>query len=266
MTARGIVDFDPAYCAAVTNRCSGSIWRIFKEPGDEVRRGDLLAVIESGEAGKAKAGLLRTLARSELAEAELARKLKAASLLPERDLHAARAQQREARLQLFDDRQALVNLGFSLHLAELENLSDVERIRYMRLLDLPNELRSAPDADQLTANLVPLVAPLDGRVVRLNVTRGEAVHVNQARTLFVVADLHRLRVDLDVTPHDVARVALGAVMTFQPDGEGQDVSGRVTQVSPESDAQTQRVRVSARVSNPDGRLRLHAAGTGRITW
>ena len=67
-----------------------------------------------------------------------------ASSLAEHDLRTADAAQREARIRLFNDRQALLNLGFSIHLAGIAALSDVDRIRFMRLLGLPDELRLEP--------------------------------------------------------------------------------------------------------------------------
>ena len=134
----------------------------------------------------------------------------------------------------------------------------------MRLLGLPESIASQLDAETLTANLLPLVAPFDGVVVERNATTGEVVALTPPKTLFVVADVRRLHIDLDVNPDDMSRVRIGQSVIFQPDGDGQEELGRVSHISPEQDATTRRVRVHAEISNEAGRLRPNAYGTGRI--
>lgn len=264
VSSPGMVDYDPARYAHLTARTSGTVWRVYKEIGDPIDKGEVLALIESAEVGKCKADFLLSLAQFELRDETLKRKQAAASSLSEEALRTANAAQREARIRLFNDRQALVNLGFSVHLADLADLSDIDRVRFMRLLGLPDELRKAPDAETLTANLLPLTAPFDGQVVERNAGMGEVVQTTQRQVLFIVADVHMLHVDLDVNPEDMAEVKVGQPVTFRSNDGGSEATGKVSHISPEVDAKTRRVRVHAEMPNPSGRLRPNTFGTGRI--
>jgi cobalt-zinc-cadmium efflux system membrane fusion protein len=84
------------------------------------------------------------------------------------------------------------------------------------------------------------------------------------KTLFVVADVRQVHIDLDVNPEDMPAVRRGQPVSFKTDGGSVEASGVVSHISPEVDEKTRRVRVHAETPNPDGRLRPNAFGTGRI--
>jgi cobalt-zinc-cadmium efflux system membrane fusion protein len=264
VTARGTVDYEPEQKARLSARASGTIWRVYKEIGDTVHKGDVLALIDAEKVGKAKADFLLDYTQFELRDKTLARMRSLAANLAGKDVQIAEADQREARVRLFNDRQALLNFGLSIHLADIADLSDIDRIRFMRVLGLPDDLRQTPDAETLTANLLPLIAPFDGRVVERNATMGEIVQTSQPQALFVVADLRRLQIKLDVSPVDIARVRIGQSVTFRPDVSGSEISGVVSHISPEVDAKTRHIRVRAKANNPDELLRPNTFGTGSI--
>src|SRR5205085_4325018 len=113
-------------------------------------------------------------------------------------------------------------------------------------------------------NLLPLIAPFDGQVVKRNSGVGEVVQTSQPHILFVVADVSKLQVELDVDSEDMAEVRVGLEVTFQPNDSGPESSGVCSRISPEVDATTLRVRVHAEIDNPGGRLRPNTLGTGRI--
>jgi cobalt-zinc-cadmium efflux system membrane fusion protein len=100
--------------------------------------------------------------------------------------------------------------------------------------------------------------------VERNVALGEVVRTSQPQTLFVVADLHKLQLELNVKPEDISQVHVGRPVTFRPDDGGDGISGVVSHISPKVDSQTRQVRVHAEISDPDGRLRPNSFGTGHI--
>ena len=170
----------------------------------------------------------------------------------------------QARIQLVAAQQALLNLGLPLRLEDAEKLSDEQLPRCLRLLGLPEALARQIDSETLSANLLPLTAPFDGQVVERNVARGEVVQANQPKPLFVVGDVRRLRVELDVNPEDMAAVRVGQPVEFRPNDGGPEAAGRVSHISPEVNASTRRVQVHAEVPNEDRRLRPNTFGTGQI--
>jgi cobalt-zinc-cadmium efflux system membrane fusion protein len=266
VTAPGAVDYDPGRYARLTARASGTVLRVDKEVGDPVRQGDVLALIDAAEVGRIKADFLQDLAQVRLRAASLEH-LQAADRtgsVPDASLRQAQASLREARIRLFNDQQALLNLGLPVRLPDVEKLPDDQLVVRLRLLGLPPAVAAELNPETLTANLLPLTAPFDGRVVERNAARGEVVQLNQPTVLFTVGDTREVHIDLNVNPEDMAGVRLGQPVRFQPNDGGPEAAGQVSHISPEVNAKTRRVRVHAHIPNPEGRLRPNTFGTGRI--
>ena len=266
VTANGMVDFEPSVYVRLTARASGSVWRVFKEIGEPLHKGDVLALIDSAEVGRAKAEFLQSLTQVKVRSTTLER-LRAAGregAVPDQSLRDAEAALREARIRLFNDQQALLNLGLPVRIQDVEDLPDEQQVRRLRLLGLPDALAKQFDPETLTANLLPLTAPFDGVVVQRDTAPGEVIEATRPKTLFVVADVRQLHVDLGVNPEDMAGVRVGQVVKFWTDGGKTEATARVSHISPEVDEKTRRVTVHAEVANLDGRLRPNAFGTGLI--
>jgi cobalt-zinc-cadmium efflux system membrane fusion protein len=257
--APAVLAFHPNRYARLAPRAAGAAWRVFKAPGDPVRKGEVIALLSSPEAGKVRADFLNSYVQHEIRADTLAKTKAAASSLPERQLREARLQVREARVKLLTDQQALGNLGLNLPLEDLRGLSDDQVARKVRLLGLPEALHKQAD---LPANLLPLIAPFDGVVLRTDLVIGEMA--DPSRTCFVVADLARLRLHLDVRQEDVARLSPGQEVTFRARATDQTATGTLLWVSPEVDPKTRTVVVRADVYNPTGQLRPGTFGRARI--
>jgi cobalt-zinc-cadmium efflux system membrane fusion protein len=267
VVATGMVDFDPQRYARLSSRVSGTIWRVEKEIGDCVRKGDVLALIDSSEVGQAKADFMQDLAQVEVRKLTLQglQAVANSGAVSERSLREATTALREARIRLLNAQQRLLNLGLPLRLEELGKLTDEQLARHLRLLGLPDHIRKEVDAETLTANLLPLTAPFDGRVVERNAGPGEYEQTTTPKVLFVVGDERRLHFDLDVNPDDMRYVHRDQPVRFAPDGKGMaSTVGRVSHISPEVDEKTRRVRVHAEAEDPEGLLRPHTFGTGHI--
>jgi cobalt-zinc-cadmium efflux system membrane fusion protein len=266
VTASGMVDYDPPRYARLTARAPGTIRRVYKEIGDPIHRGDVLLLLDAADVGKAKADFLTSLTQVKLRSTTLER-LQAVERqggASERSVRDAEAALREARIRLFNDQQALLNLGLPVRIEDVEKLPEDRLARRLRLLGLPEAVTKDLDPETLTANLLPLTAPFDGVVVDRNVAVGEVEQLTTPKTLFVVADVRQLHVDLDVNPEDMAEVRLGQPVLFRTDGSKVEGTAHVSHISPEVDEKTRRVRVHAEIPNPDGRLRPNAYGIGRI--
>jgi len=125
-----------------------------------------------------------------------------------------------------------------------------------------------------TANLLPLVAPFDGVVIRQEITIGELVDVTQPS--LEIADVRKMWISLDVRQEDAIRLALGQDVSFLPDGSPLEVHSQLSWISTQTDEKTRTVEVRAIVDNPlvespsggEGAQRLlrqNTFGTGRIS-
>ncbi len=266
VTAPGMVDYEHGRYVRLTARAAGAVVRVDKELGDSVRKGELLALIDAAEVGKVKADLLQDLTLVQSRSRALSRTQEAygSGAVPERSLQEMQTALHEARIRLFNDQQALLNLGLPIRLDELQKLPDDQLVRRLRLLGLPQAVAQQLDPETLTANLLPLTAPFDGQVVERNVAIGEVVQTTQPKILFSVGDTRRLHIDLDVNPEDMAGIRVGQRVAFRPNDGGPEVVGRLSHISPEVNERTRRVQVHAEVSNENGRLRPNTFGTGQI--
>jgi cobalt-zinc-cadmium efflux system membrane fusion protein len=267
VTANGMVDYEHGLYAQLTSRSSGTVWRVYKEIGERIHKGDVLALIDAAEVGRAKTELLQSLVQVKLRNTTLERLRPVGQVgaVSERAVADAEAALREAQIRLLNDQQTLLNLGLALRLEELDKLTDAQVARRLRVLGLPESVQTGLDPETLTTNLLPLTAPFDGQVVDRNAAVGEVLESTQRKTLFIVADTRQLHIDLSVNPGDMAEVRAGQAVLFQPSSSGaREITAHVAHVSPEVDEKTRHVVVHAEFENSDGSVRPHAFGTGKI--
>jgi cobalt-zinc-cadmium efflux system membrane fusion protein len=99
---------------------------------------------------------------------------------------------------------------------------------------------------------VAIEAPIDGVIVERNVRAGE---VSGAGPLFVIVDLDRVWVQLDVFGRDIGVIAPGQqarIMTL----DGLEFEGSIVWLSPLAAHASQSVQARVPLANPEGRLRL----------
>lgn len=265
VSANAEVGYDLTRVARLAPRVAGSVWRVEKDAGAHVAKGEVLALIDAADVGHAKAELLQALAAVDLRTKTYARvETSAASgIRTQAELQEAEAALREARVRLFNAQQALANLGLPVSAEKVQGVTAERLSDAVRLLGLPDPIAKALEGETTTANLLPVVSPLEGDVVAREVVAGEVVETT--RTLFVVADLAHLWVNIDVPLEASRSIARGQRILFRADvGLDEAVRGEVVWVSPAVDDKTRTVRVRAAVENPERKLRAHTFGTARI--
>ncbi|HEX2959220.1 MAG TPA: efflux RND transporter periplasmic adaptor subunit [Chitinispirillaceae bacterium] len=92
-----------------------------------------------------------------------------------------------------------------------------------------------------------LKAPISGRIIEKNVSVGE--HVSVEKSLYLLADLSAVWVNLAVYPKDIARVQQGQKVTITSVGAEGNTIGTISYVTPIMDAQTR--KITARVVLPN---------------
>lgn len=205
---------------------AGRILALKAAPGDTVISGAPLAVVDAPDFGQAIADLRKAQADASLKKKALARAqtLFDGGALARRDLEAAGADARAAD-------------------AEVERAS-------LRLASL------APPGSHIEGQRLVLRAPLGGVVVDRQANPGTEVRPDATTPLFIVSDLRRLWLRIDLPEKDAAQARPGATVNFSVEAyPGENFSARIEQVGAMVDTTTRRIPVRAGVDNADGRLK-----------
>jgi cobalt-zinc-cadmium efflux system membrane fusion protein len=231
VVALGQLEFDQNRLAHVTPLADGVVQHVFAEQGQKVRRGDVLAEINSSAIAEAKAELLTAAADEAVASDALARERE----LFDKDMSSERAL-RDAEAQ---------------HTAAVASRRAAERM----LLDLGLGSRALERiiSEQEVSSVLPLTAPFDGTVIERDAVVGDLVEVGDR--MFTVTDLSTLWVTLAVPERDVARLSVGQPVLARSATLGREIQGEITWISSLLNETTRMAEVRAEVPNPDESLR-----------
>lgn len=248
ISAHGVVAYNKNTLARLSSRVPGTVWRVEKQVGQSVRKGDVLAIVEARDVGQTKANLLQAVVKFGQAS-RLRDRLKTISeAVPERTHRDAEAEFRQAKIELMNSVQELVNLGLPISLREVQGIDDEQLADKLHFLGLPAELVATLDVRTTTTNLLPIFAPFDGLVIGHEMTLGEVVAPGESH--FEIADIRRMWVVLEVRKEDANLVRLGQRIEFTPDGMPGEIVAHVDWISTEVDAETRTLQVRAEVDNP----------------
>lgn len=267
VSGTGLISYDERHVAQLAPRVTGTIWRVEKHLGENVKKGDVLAIVDSESVGKFKAEFLNSLVALDTLEEVYERLILIKDAIPTRQIREVHSQIREARIRLLNAEQSLVNLGFPLDKTEFVSLSDTERGSRIRVLGLPESLINGSSASLLSSNLVPLIAPFDGVVINREAVAGEVVE--PGRCIFELADNSQMWITLDISKEDLSLVKLDQPIYFQPDGLETELCSKIDWMNTELNEETRTLKVRATVENPETSansrlLRANTYGHGRI--
>lgn len=232
----GAVTYDARRVAAIGARIGGRVRTLSKIEGEDVRSGELMIELESVELGKAQAEVMKVRAREKVArlDEERERRLADAKVSPERDAQFARANAEALTAERVAAEKGVEALG-----GTVEGELGVLRLR----------------------------SPLTGRIVESKVKRGEMVESSD--TLFVVADLSKVWVELAVYERDLPAVREGDEVEVRIPSAGlAPITGRIAHISELIDHETRSAHVRVEVDNAGAKLRpglsvvgvIHATG------
>lgn len=270
----GVITYDERHAASLSARTTGTVWQVCKHVGESILKGDVLVIVDAAEVGQHKAEFLSALVAQE-AKLEILTNLEVlvSGAVPQRQVREARVALREARIRVLNAEQTLVNLGFNVHSEDFEKLGDKERAEKIQFLGLPEAMVKDLDRDKTTSNLLPIRATFDGIVLRQDVALGETAAAG--KPILEIADTRRMWLKLDVPKEDASRLALGQLVSFNPDGVEKDLHASITWISTEMNEQTRTLQIRAEVENPivstdpqSGQvvrlLRANTFGTGTV--
>lgn len=221
----------------------GVVKEIFAELGQQVRKGDVLATLDSQALDQqlAAARLQLSIAQETLKQAQSAGKLNYD--LPLKTATAAY----EDALKLVADQQALFDAGAisqseldqakrQLERAETEKLSaergysSYGQESALRIQSLSvSSARLALEQLQSQKDKLTLKAPADGVVYAIHTKPGELAA--QTLPLFSIASSDLLKVSASISEYDIDSVAVGQPVVIRSDGFADQYEGQVTYIS-----------------------------------
>ena len=213
----------------VTPRITGRVVDLRVSIGSAVKKGSVLAVLDSTELGQTKADYLKAQTLLDLAKTSYEREksLFDQKIAAKKDVLAAEAEYRKA------DAEAL-----TLH----------ERLRLYGL------------SDQTIANLNHspshyfLTSPAPGVVIEREMSNGEVVEAG--KKVFTISDLSTVWVLLNIYEKDLARVQKGSSVKIQTESyPGEIFVGKVAYIGDVVDPQSRTVPLRVEVPNPKARLK-----------
>lgn len=219
------IAYDEDATARIGVGFSGRILRVNAAPGDTVRAGQALAVIDSPDFGTARADLDKARSDEERKRLTLARltALIAGEGIAQRDIESARADYSEARA---------------------ESARAAGRLHNLNPLGLA-----------VTGQQVRLTSPISGVVAERNANPALEVAQGMDAPLFVVTDPHRLWLMIDVPERLLGRVGAGNEVEVESDAfPDQRFRARIERLGAIVDPSTRRVTARAMLQNGDGRL------------
>lgn len=211
--------------------------QVLAAPGDAIRRGQPLLMLQSPDLGRARAEYLSAAARLRLAEAALARKraLLEERIAPLREVQEAEAEHESARASVRSAQAALAAFGVE------------------------------PPTGELTAGAssFSLRSPIAGTVIAREVMLGQML--DPGTPAFKIGDLSRLWLTVHAFERDAVRITKGAAAKLSFSAlPGERFDGVVALVGREVERESRTVPVRIDVRNPGGRLRPGMSATALV--
>lgn len=264
--------------ASVMPKIAAPVQRFLVQRGDRVKAGQLLAVLESRDLTAAAAE-----ARAQLAQAEANLRSTQAAAVPEAVVKAqtdadAAKQTEEAALRLLDNRKKLVEQGalarklvddaqVAWAQAHATYLAAQEHLRALQAVGKEEQIKTAAaqmdaarsrlQATEAQLSYAQIHSPIAGVISDRPLYAGEMA--SPGTPLLTVMDVSKVIARVNVPENQAGTIRVGqpAVLT-QPDS-GDQLEGKVTVVSPATDAATTTVQVWIEIDNSAARLKPGAS-------
>lgn len=231
-SAPGVIAPDVSRTVSVFSLANGFAVQVPVQLGDQVAKGQVLAVVDSPDLAKAISTYQTARAQLQLSNKELSRE---AGLYR----HGAAP------------RKALEEAQFAEQHAQIEEETASRQIRI-----LGGDLQSP-------SPLVTVRAPIGGTIIKQQISRGEAVENSY---LFRIADLSRVWALCSIYENDLSRVQVGDSAQVDVSAyKNLTLEGRVSNISHILDPNTRTSQVRVVLNNPQGQLNPGMFVTARFT-
>lgn len=218
----GSITYDADRVTHIGARTPGRVVNVAVEVGTRVTRGSILAELESADVGQIRADERQAESLLRIARENYAReqRLEQQGISSRKELLEAEAEMRRSEASLRSAQDRLSVLG----------------------------------AEHGDGGHFDLTAPFNGVVVGRNANRGQMAEPTD--TLFTVADLSRLWIELDIFERDLTRVQVGQSVQVTTEAyPGRSFAGRIVYVAPIVDPAKRTIRARIAIPNEDAALK-----------
>ncbi len=229
----GRVEADETRLERVGSPVTGRIAELRAVEGQTVKKGDVLALLNSTELSEGQFAYLRAMSQAQQAERAVGR---AKQLLDAGVIGSAELQRREA--------------DFAQAAAEVKTWRE-----RLRVLGMPDEAVARVEATKTVDSRTQVTASIDGVVLERKATQGQVVQ--PADALYVLADLTRVWLVADVPEQESKTLKVGKTLEASIPALERTVRGKLTFVSATVNVETHTVRVRMDLDN--GRLEYKPA-------
>jgi len=242
--------------AAIVPKVTAPVRKFYVDKGSKVHSGELLAELENQD-------LTSSVAESQGSYQQAEAGYQAALQKAQQDLSLAK-QQLDAQQRLYDSRQSLYKQGAvsqkdvddaAIALTQAKNQYESAQ----KQLDLRaaegqfNAAKAHSASAQTQLSYTKIVSPIDGVVTDRPIYPGETAAAGTP--IITVMNLSQIVARAHISQQEAAPLKVGDPATLSTPGQGPDVRGKVTLVSPALDPNSTTVEVWVQAPNPDGRLR-----------
>ena len=227
--------------AHVAPRVGGVVREVKVSLGDNVRKGQLLAILSSRELADAKATYLAAAERLRMADATFSReeRLWKGKISSEQDYLDARRDRAEGRIEFRAAQQKLLALGVPA--------DEIERL---------------PDSHEIALTDYRLLSPFDGTVIDRHITLGETVAAEDP--VFTVADLSSVWIDLSVYQREIGAIRSGQSVRVETH-QGDEAELVIDFVQPLVGEETRTALARIIAPNTDGHWHPGCFVTAKVT-
>ena len=214
----GEIRFNDDKTAHIVPRLAGVVESIPVHLGQQVKKGQLLAVISSPYLSELRSELLTAQQRLELASTTLAREkqLWEAKISAQQDYLQAQQALQETRIAVQNAKQKLTALG--------------------------------THATSTQLNRFEIQAPFDGMIVEKHIVLGEAV--KEDSNVFTLSDLSSVWADINVSAKDLSMVQVGKKVVIRASALDSEASGVIAYVGSLLGEQTRTAKARVMLDNP----------------
>lgn len=228
ITVTATIEANQDRFASIAPRVSGKVAKVLVSLGDKVKQGQVLALIDSIEAGEAQSAYAQASSENALANAGLQRaeKLFADQIIPQKDYLRAHADAEKAKavLRAATERRQALGIG-------------------------------QDSGKHGEPSVFPVTAPFVGTIVDKKAVMGELAQLDKA--LFAVAELSTVWIETNLFEKDIGKVKVGVPATVTTAAYPDQVfKGKVTYISSVMDKETRTIKARVEVPNPDGKLKI----------
>ncbi len=222
VTLPGEIRFNEDKTSHVVPRLAGVVESVSANLGQQVKQGQVIAVIASTALSEQRSELLSAQKRLELARATFAREkhLWEDKISAEQDYLQARQAMQEMEIAVQNARQKLIALGAS----------------------------PTVSVNSGALNRYEIRAPFDGMVVEKHIALGEAV--KKDASIFTISDLSTVWADIIVSAKDLNVVQVGKQVTIKATAFDSTASGIVSYVGALMGEQTRTATARVTLANP----------------